>query len=97
MAQLRKEKYQIAAMMIKQEASPAPQAAPSHSCPEGLLTPPASNRKFIGSVGPFVPADLSNLGRRPQTQTEQDIDVNTTHRQQQQQQQKMLEQHLINN
>lgn len=37
-----------AMIIVKQEASPA-QTTAEHSCPEGLLTPPASNRKLIGS------------------------------------------------
>lgn len=38
---------QEAITIVKQEASPS-QATVEHSCPEGLLTPPASNRKSIG-------------------------------------------------
>ena len=41
---MRREKDKI----LKQLESPA-QTGASVTCPEGLLTPPASNQKFIGS------------------------------------------------
>lgn len=43
-----REKRDEAMTIVTQEASPAQMTA-EHSCPEGLLTPPASNRKLIGS------------------------------------------------
>lgn len=43
-----REKQNEAMSIVKQEASPA-QTTVEHSCPEGLLTPPASNRKLIGN------------------------------------------------